>query len=67
MRMVQLIDSLETGGAERMAVNYANSLSDVIEFSGIVVTRKEGSLSSELHNKVAYCFLNFCTREKVWC
>ncbi len=58
MRMVQLIDSLETGGAERMAVNYANSLSDVIEFSGIVVTRKEGSLSSELHNKVAYCFLN---------
>ena len=34
MRIVQLIDSLETGGAERMAVNYANSLSDTIDFSG---------------------------------
>jgi glycosyltransferase involved in cell wall biosynthesis len=58
MRIVQLIDSLETGGAERMAVNYANLLSDNIEFSGIIVTRKEGSLVSELSDKVPYCFLN---------
>jgi glycosyltransferase involved in cell wall biosynthesis len=58
MRIVQLIDSLETGGAERMAVNYANALSDTIDFSGIVVTRKEGSLVSELNDKVSYCFLN---------
>ena len=58
MRIVQLIDSLETGGAERMAVNYANSLSDSIDFSGIVVTRKEGSLASELSTKVSYCFLH---------
>jgi len=28
MRIVQLIDSLEIGGAEKMAVNYANALSD---------------------------------------
>ena len=26
MRILQLIDSLEAGGAERMAVNYANAL-----------------------------------------
>jgi hypothetical protein len=27
MRIVQVIDSLEVGGAERMAINYANALS----------------------------------------
>jgi hypothetical protein len=26
MRVLQIIDSLEAGGAERMAVNYANAL-----------------------------------------
>ena len=63
MRILQLIDSLEVGGAERMAVNYANSLSKQIEFSGIVVTRKEGSLKSILEEKVSYLFLN---RKKVF-
>ena len=33
MRIVQLIDSLEAGGAERMAVNYANALVGNIWFS----------------------------------
>ena len=28
MKVLQLIDSLETGGAERVAVNFANSLSE---------------------------------------
>jgi hypothetical protein len=28
----QLIDPLEAGGAERMAVNYANALADEIDF-----------------------------------
>jgi glycosyltransferase involved in cell wall biosynthesis len=56
--MVQIIDSLEAGGAERMAVNYANALSDKIDFSGLVVTRKEGPLLNQLDKKVAYCFLN---------
>ncbi len=36
MRVVQIIDSLEAGGAERMAVNYANALSKNIEFSGLI-------------------------------
>lgn len=58
MRILQLIDSLEAGGAERMAVNYANALADEIVFSGLVATRKEGSLVEQLDEKVAYLFLN---------
>lgn len=58
LRIVQLIDSLETGGAERMAVNYANSLQHNIAFSGLVVTRKEGSLGQLLYPQVEYAFLN---------
>lgn len=57
MRIIQIIDSLETGGAERMAVNYANVLADRIDFSGLVVTRKEGTLVNQLNSKVAYLFL----------
>ncbi|PIF31353.1 glycosyltransferase involved in cell wall biosynthesis [Flavobacterium sp. 9] len=58
MRVVQIIDSLEIGGAERMAVNYANALSEKIEFSGIISTRKEGPLLNQIDRNVAYLFLN---------
>jgi glycosyltransferase involved in cell wall biosynthesis len=58
MRIVQIIDSLEAGGAERMAVNYANALAKTIEFSGLVVTRKEGALLNQMSSDVAYLFLN---------
>ncbi|WP_281336149.1 glycosyltransferase [Flavobacterium eburneipallidum] len=58
MRILQIIDSLEAGGAERMAVNYANALAEKIDFSGLVVSRKEGSLLNQVHPKVAYLFLN---------
>lgn len=58
MRIVQLIDSLDAGGAERMAVNYANALSEKIAFSGIVATRKEGLLFDKIKNKSGYLFLN---------
>lgn len=58
MRIVQLIDSLDAGGAERMAVNYANALSEKITFSGIVATRKEGLLHDKIKNKSGYLFLN---------
>jgi glycosyltransferase involved in cell wall biosynthesis len=58
IRIVQLIDSLDAGGAERMAVNYANTLADVISFSGLVTTRKEGALKDQLSEKVTYLFLN---------
>ncbi len=57
MRIVQLIDSLEAGGAERMAVNYANALTHKIEFSGLVATRKEGALLHQINSNVSYLFL----------
>ncbi|QKJ64782.1 glycosyltransferase family 4 protein [Flavobacterium sp. M31R6] len=58
MRIIQIIDSLEAGGAERMAVNYANTLVDEIDFSGLVTTRKEGALRNQINLKVSYLFLN---------
>lgn len=58
MRILQLIDSLEAGGAERMAVNYANALAKQIEFSGLVVSRKEGALVNQVDEGVSYLFLN---------
>jgi len=57
MRIVQIIDSLEAGGAERMAVSYANALSEKISFSGLIATRKEGSLKKQINSKVSYLFL----------
>ncbi|NNT72593.1 glycosyltransferase [Flavobacterium sp. IMCC34852] len=57
MRIVQIIDSLEVGGAEKMAINYANALSKRVDFSGLVATRSEGHLKSQLHDSVSYLFL----------
>lgn len=58
MRILQIIDSLEAGGAEKVAVNYANSLLLSTGFSALTATRKEGSLKNQLDKKVAYFFLN---------
>lgn len=58
MRILQIIDSLDIGGAERMAINYANSLAKTIEFSGLVATRKEGNLKNQINENVHYLFLN---------
>lgn len=58
MRVIQIIDSLDAGGAERMAVNYANALGSAIEFSGLVITRKEGALMNQIDKNVSYLFLN---------
>ena len=57
MRIVQIIDSLEVGGAEKMAVNYANALVDKVAFSGLIVTRSEGELKAQIDPKVNYHFL----------
>lgn len=57
MRVLQLIDSLEAGGAERMAASYANALSAEIEFSGLTATRKEGALLDKINENVSYLFL----------
>lgn len=58
MRVLQLIDSLEAGGAERMAVTFANALTHSIEKSFVCATRKEGPLKKSLKNEVSYIFLN---------
>ncbi|GAA4883721.1 glycosyltransferase [Flaviramulus aquimarinus] len=58
MRVLQLIDSLETGGAERVAVNIANALVAEIETSFLCTTRKEGLLKESLSDDVGYVFLN---------
>jgi glycosyltransferase involved in cell wall biosynthesis len=58
MRILQIIDSLDVGGAEKMAINYANALAEEVDFSGIVATRKEGDLKNLIHANVSYLFLN---------
>jgi glycosyltransferase involved in cell wall biosynthesis len=58
MRVLQLIDTLEAGGAERMAVNLANSLANYGVESHICATRAEGQLKYSLNNKTHYFFLN---------
>ncbi|WP_445955129.1 glycosyltransferase [Yeosuana sp.] len=58
MKVLQLIDSLNAGGAERVAVNYANSLTSRIEASYLCATREEGLLKESLSKNVQYLFLN---------
>ncbi|MBC3757776.1 glycosyltransferase family 4 protein [Hyunsoonleella sp. SJ7] len=58
MRVLQLIDSLKTGGAERVAVNLANVLATHIDVSFLCATRKEGLLKSGLSQNVQYVFLD---------
>ncbi|GAL61464.1 glycosyltransferase [Algibacter lectus] len=58
MKVLQLIDSLEAGGAERVAVNYANGLVHMIDASYLCTTRAEGLLKGELNKDVGYLFLN---------
>ena len=57
MKVLQIIDSLEPGGAERMAVNYANMLAENNQ-SYLCATRQEGALKSSLKAQVGYLFLN---------
>jgi glycosyltransferase involved in cell wall biosynthesis len=58
IRILQLIDSLEAGGAERMAVSYANALNRNIGFGALVATRTEGALKNLLDENVVYDYLN---------
>ena len=57
IRVIQLIDSLEPSGAERMAITIANPFGNELPFSGVVVTRLEGSLKDTINSKVNYLFL----------
>ena len=58
MRVLQLIDSLRPGGAEKMSVSYANALAKRIDASFLCCTRKEGLLKEQLDPEVGYLFLN---------
>lgn len=54
MKVVQLIDTLNAGGAERMAVNYANMLAKAHGASYLVTTRSSGILSDDLNEDVVH-------------
>ena len=58
MKVLQLIDSLHTGGAERVAVNFANALVSHVENSYLCTTREEGLLKENISRNVHYLFLN---------
>lgn len=51
MRVVQLIDSLEIGGGERMSVNLANFFSEKEIPNLLVATRKGGALQALVKNQ----------------
>ncbi|KGL63246.1 glycosyltransferase family 4 protein [Polaribacter sp. Hel1_85] len=55
--VIQVIDSLNAGGAEVLAVNIANSLLEKGINSHLCTTRKEGILKSSLKEKVGYIYL----------
>jgi len=57
IRVLQLIDSLEAGGAERLAVNFANGLVENAEASFLCTTRAEGMLKDTIDPAVGYLFL----------
>jgi glycosyltransferase involved in cell wall biosynthesis len=57
MRIMQLIDTLRPGGAERMALNYFLALDKRGFKSYIVVSREEGLLAEQIRNNPAYNFL----------
>ena len=57
MRIMQLIDTLRPGGAERMALNYFLALEKRGYDSYIVVSREEGLLADQIRNNPAYSFI----------
>ncbi|MGM0635492.1 MAG: glycosyltransferase [Bacteroidota bacterium] len=58
IRVLQIIDSLEAGGGERMAVNLTNALHQKVDFSGLIATRKEGLLKAEIDHLDHYLYVN---------
>lgn len=58
MRILQLIDNLNPGGAERMAVNIANLLYENGNESFLCTTRSKGALSKHILPGVELFYLN---------
>lgn len=57
MRIVQLIDTLQVGGAERMAVNFANALGRRVVFSALITSRASGPLQESIEPEVSFLCL----------
>ena len=57
IKVLQLIDSLQVGGAEVLAVNIANALSKQSIVSHLCATRTEGPLKENIEQAVGYLFL----------
>jgi glycosyltransferase involved in cell wall biosynthesis len=57
MKVLQLIDSLNAGGAERMAITLANTLSENLKESFLCATRSEGILKNSIHSNTTFLFL----------
>ena len=57
IKALQLIDSLQVGGAEVLAVNIANALSKQRIVSHLCATRTEGPLKENIEPAVGYLFL----------
>tara|TARA_R110000787_G_scaffold184181_5_gene296068 strand:+ start:15408 stop:16484 length:1077 start_codon:yes stop_codon:yes gene_type:complete len=58
IKILQVIDSLNVGGAEVLAVNIANSFSKSVDYNvSLCVTRKEGPLKKDINTNVDYNFL----------
>ncbi|MBT8262680.1 MAG: glycosyltransferase [Bacteroidia bacterium] len=57
MKVLQLIDSLHPGGAERIAISLANGLAETKSVSHLCITREEGLLKETISPKVSYFFL----------
>lgn len=58
MRILQLIDTLNPGGAERMALNYFKVLKKYSIETFLVATREKGLLAKEFQNDPDFYFLN---------
>ena len=59
MRILQIIDSLEAGGAERMAINFHNHLNELDQIECFLIsTRNKGELLNSVQFSKNYYFLN---------
>ncbi|TVZ54869.1 glycosyltransferase involved in cell wall biosynthesis [Lutibacter sp. Hel_I_33_5] len=58
LKILQIIDSLDIGGAEVLSINIANGLIFKNVDSHICVTRKEGGLKNNINENIGYLFLN---------
>jgi glycosyltransferase involved in cell wall biosynthesis len=57
LKILQLIDTLNPGGAERMAVNLANTFSENNIENLLIVSRNQGDLGELVHNQLSLFLL----------